>query len=345
MKSNLLFPASALLAFAGQSVATDCPLITSRWSADPSAHVFNDTLWLYPSHDWDAGLENSPDGGQYAMKDYVVYSIDKIYGSLPVDHGVVLSVDDVPWASEQMWAPDAAHKNGKYYFYFPAKDKDGIFRIGVAASDTPGGPFTPDKSWIPNTFSMDPASFVDDDDEAYLSWGGLMGGQLERWQDKNNYNESGASPPNGTAALSPQIAKLSDDMHTLAEKPRDIKILDPKTKKPLLVEDYDRRFFEGPFIHKYNGMYYLSYSTGTTHYMVYATSKSVYGPYTYQGRILEPVEGWTTHGSIVKYKGQWWVFYHDAKTSGKDYLRQVKAKKIWYDSKGKIVTKKPKRAV
>ncbi|KAM0339657.1 hypothetical protein ACHAPU_010839 [Fusarium lateritium] len=341
MRSKLLFSAASLLSLCGTSVATDCPLVTHRWTADPSAHVFNKTLYIYASHDEASEIVYPGDGGAYAMRDYHVYSTEKIYESLVVDHGVGLSVDDVPWASHQMWAPDAAYKNGKYYLYFPAKDKDSIFRIGVAVSSDPGGPFKADKSWIPNTFSIDPTSFVDTDDNAYLAWGGIQGGQLQNWQNKNKYNPNGKEPPNGTAALAPQIAKLSKDMHKLAEKPRDIKIVDPKTGKPLLSDDKDRRFFEGPWIYKRGKLYYLVYSTGETHYMVYATSKKVYGPYTYQGRILEPIDGWTTHGSILEYQGQDWLFYHDAKTSGKDHLRQVKAKKIWYDSKGKILTKKP----
>ncbi|KAI1039628.1 hypothetical protein LB505_008381 [Fusarium chuoi] len=322
------------------------PLITDLWSADPSAHVFEGKLWVYPSHDIEANVVNGTGGAQYAMRDYHTYSMNSIYGKDPVvDHGVALSVDDVPWAKQQMWAPDAAYKNGKYYLYFPAKDKDEIFRIGVAVSNKPSGPFKADKSWIPGTYSIDPASYVDTDNEAYLIWGGIWGGQLQAWQDKKNFNESwigDKAAPNGTNALSPQIAKLSKDMHKITETPRDLVILAPETGKPLQAEDNKRRFFEGPWVHKRGKLYYLMYSTGDTHFLVYATSKNIYGPYTYQGKILDPVDGWTTHGSIVEYKGQWWLFFADAHTSGKDYLRQVKARKIWYDKDGKILLNRPK---
>src|ERR1035437_273709 len=74
------------------------------------------------------------------MKDYHVLSMDSPYG-ITTDHGVALHIKDVPWAVRQMWAPDAAYKNGKYYFYFPAKRYDGIFQIGVAVGDSPTGPF------------------------------------------------------------------------------------------------------------------------------------------------------------------------------------------------------------
>ncbi|CCT71064.1 probable alpha-N-arabinofuranosidase / alpha-L-arabinofuranosidase [Fusarium fujikuroi] len=321
-------------------------LITKRLTADPSAHVFQGKLFLYVSHDYDAGIPLNLEGDHFAMKDYYVYSMEDIYGSEPVtDHGLALSVEDVPWVSRQLWAPDAAYKDGKYYLYFPARDKENIFRIGVAVSEDPGGPFKADESYIPGTFSIDPASFTDFDQKTYLAWGGLHGGQLQCWQNKTQFDGSWSGqkePDDNEYALSPQIALLSDDMHTLAEAPRDMVILAPETGQPIISSDKDRRYFEGPWIHRRGDIYYLSYSTGTTRYYVYATADNSYGPYTYQGRLLEPVSGWTTHGSIVEYKGQWWLFYHDSETNnGVDWLRQSKAKKIWYDSQAKIVFEDP----
>ena len=90
-----------------------------------------------------------------------------------------------------------------------------------------------------------------------------------------------------------------------------------------------------------NGTYYLSYSTGDTHYLVYATAPSVYGPYTYRGRILEPVQGWTTHGSIVEFQGKWYLFYHDTQLSGKTHLRNIKVTQLTYNSDGSIQTISP----
>ncbi|WP_218240851.1 family 43 glycosylhydrolase, partial [Pseudomonas sp. 2822-17] len=77
-----------------------------------------------------------------------------------VDHGQVLHVKDVPWATKQIWAPDAAYKNDTYYLYFPAKDKDGIFRIGVPTSKSPAGPFKAEENYIPGSFTIDPAVLV-----------------------------------------------------------------------------------------------------------------------------------------------------------------------------------------
>jgi hypothetical protein len=89
-------------------------------------------------------------------------------------------------------------------------------------------------------------------------------------------------------------------------------------------------------MHKYNSKYYFSYSTGDTHYLVYAIGDSPWGPFTYAGRILEPVEGWTTHHSIVEFQGKWYLFYHDTSLSHKNHLRSVKVRELVYDSYGRI---------
>ncbi|KAF2156616.1 glycoside hydrolase family 43 protein [Myriangium duriaei CBS 260.36] len=325
-------------------MASESPLITHLYTADPSAHVFNGKIYIYPSHDIDAGIEDNDNGDQYAMNDYHVFSMPSSNGSV-TDHGVVLSQRDIPWVSKQLWAPDAAEKDGKYYLYFPARDKDGIFRIGVAESSDPAGPFTPDPDYIQGTFSIDPASFVDDDGAAYLYVGGIWGGQLQCWQD-GQYDEkwSGPQEPSGKGvyALNPRVAKLSADMHHLAEDMQEVEILAPETGKRILADDHDRRFFEGAWVWKHSGKYYFSYSTGDTHYLVYATSDNPYGPFTYAGRILEPVVGWTTHHSIVEHEGKILLFYHDSSLSGgKNHLRSVKVKEIFLDGHGKIIPTSP----
>jgi hypothetical protein len=97
-------------------------------------------------------------------------------------------------------------------------------------------------------------------------------------------------------------------------------------------------------VHRYNGKYYLSYSTGDTHFIVYATSESPYGPFTYQGRILEPVLGWTSHHSIVEFDGQWYLFYHDAQLSGgQTHLRNMKVTPLTHRADGTIDTIVPYR--
>ena len=107
--------------------------------ADPSANVFNGRLYVYPSHDWDAGECFDDDGGHFQMKDYHVLSWDDVENGDVTDHGVILDVKDVPWAEKQMWDNDVVEKDGKYFLIFSAKGYDGVFRLGVAVSDTPEG--------------------------------------------------------------------------------------------------------------------------------------------------------------------------------------------------------------
>ncbi|HOP99522.1 MAG TPA: glycoside hydrolase family 43 protein [Acetivibrio clariflavus] len=315
------------------------PLVTHIYTADPSAHVFEGKIYIYPSHDRDIDVEQNDNGDQYMMEDYHVLSMDDL-NSPVIDHGVALHINDVPWAKQQMWAPDAAFKNGTYYFYFPARDKEGIFRIGVATSKNPAGPFKPEPDYIKGTFSIDPAVFVDDDGKAYMYVGGLWGGQLEKWKT-GKFDPNGKEPAPTEPALGPYVAELNDDMISLKEDLQQVSIVD-EDGNPILAGDEDRRFFEASWVHKYNGYYYLSYSTGTTHYLVYAISKNPKGPFVYKGRILEPVIGWTTHHSIVQIGDKWYLFYHDSSLSnGVNHKRCVKYTELTYNEDGTIKTIHP----
>ena len=310
------------------------PLVKHIYTADPSAHVFEGKIYIYPSHDIDHDGPTNDNGDQYAMEDYHVLSMEDADAEV-VDHGQVLHLRDVPWASQQLWAPDAAYKNNKYYLYFPARDKDGIFRVGVATSDKPAGPFKAEPNYIAGTYSIDPAVLVDDDNKAYIYIGGLWGGQLEKWQT-GKFVADAENPDPAGPALGPRFAELTDDMLNLKGELEEILILD-EDGKPILAGDEERRFFEAPWVHKYNGKYYLSYSTGSTHNLVYAIGDSPKGPFTYKGKILTPVIGWTTHQSIVQFKDKWYLFYHDSSMSGGvNHKRSVKFTEIHYNEDGTI---------
>jgi len=321
------------------------PIITHLYTADPSAHVFDDKIYIYPSHDIDAGDAFDDLGSHFAMEDYHVFSMDNI-GSHVTDHGMALHVDDVKWAERQMWAPDANEKDGKFYLFFPAKDYNGIFRIGVAISDKPYGPFIPQEEPIKGSYSIDPAVFKDDDGSYYMYFGGIWGGQLQRWRTgvfNSNQPESPTAflPNDNQAALMPLVAKMSDDLLEFCEKPKEVQILD-EDGNLLLAGDNDRRFFEAAWLHKYNGKYYFSYSTGDTHFICYAIGDNPYGPFIYRGKILNPVVGWTSHHSICEFKGKWYLFYHDSSLSkGVTHLRSVKIAEIKYDNDGNIKTLEP----
>jgi len=85
------------------------PLVSHLFTADPSAHVFDGTIYIYPSHDIDAGIPFNDNGDHFGMEDYHVFSMESVNSEV-IDHGVALHVNDVPWAERQLWAPDAAHK-------------------------------------------------------------------------------------------------------------------------------------------------------------------------------------------------------------------------------------------
>src|SRR5690606_18011937 len=215
------------------------PLVTDIYTADPSAHVFEGKIFIYPSHDIDAGIPENDMGDHFGMKDYHVFSMEKAGGKV-TDHGVALDISDVPWASKQLWAPDAAYKNGKYYLYFPAKDKEGIFRIGAAISDKPQGPFKAQPEPIKGSFSMDPAVFTDADGSSYMYFGGIWGGQLQMWEN-GKFNPQGSKTDHSKddePALAPKIAKMSADMLQFAEEPKDVLILDEKGE-PIKAGDHD----------------------------------------------------------------------------------------------------------
>jgi hypothetical protein len=312
-------------------------LVPSDYMADPAVHVFNNRLYIYPSHDRESGIPENDDGDHFDMKDYHVFSTGDIENEALTDHGVVLDVKEIPWAGRQLWDCDVAFKNGVYYMYFPLKDKNDIFRIGVATSCKPEGPFVPRENPIKGSYSIDPAVLDDGDNNYYMYFGGLWGGQLQRYRN-NKALESALLPAGDEPALCPKIVKLSEDMIEFAEEPHDLVLLD-KNGKPLTAGDTKRRFFEASWMHKYEGKYYFSYSTGDTHLICYAIGDNPYGPFTYQGILLTPVSGWTTHHAIVKFNKKWYLFHHDCVPShGITWLRSLKVVELTYNPDGTIQT-------
>ena len=266
---------SALLAGLAQSAPAANPIITTAYSADPSGHVFGNRLYVYPSHDRN-------NAQVYDMSDYHVYSTDDMANWQ--DHGVILSLDQIPWAKGHLWAPDCGFYKGTYYLYFPADDTGKYhFRIGVATSKSPTGPFVAEPQPILGTGGIDPSVFIDDDGTPYLIWSG--GG--------------------------PRLCRLMPDMKTL-------------DGTPVRLDGCDN-FFEGPWLFKRAGLYYLTYPAfmphgsgrgGSGQHYDYATAKTVNGPYTYKGTFTQSAPGTgNIHGSQVEWQGHWYCFYHDASLS------------------------------
>lgn len=311
-------------------------LINSMYTADPSAHLFNGKIYIYPSHDIESGVAENDNGDHFNMRDYHVFSMESIDGEV-TDHGVALDVKDIPWAGRQLWDCDVAFKNGKYYLYFSLKDRNDVFHIGVAISDQPEGPFIARESPIKGSYSIDPCVFKEEDGNHYMYFGGLWGGQLQRYRN-NKAIECGHQPEDFEPALCAKVARLSDDMLEFDEEPRDLQLL-YENGSPVKAADYHRRFFEASWMHKYKGTYYFSYSTGNTGLICYATGDNPYGPFTYKGVILTPVVGWTTHHSIMEFRGKWYLFHHDSVPSGgKTWLRSLKVVELEYRADGSIKT-------
>ncbi|SHO54327.1 family 43 glycosylhydrolase [Vibrio quintilis] len=244
-------------------------------TADPSGHVWNDgKMYLYTSHDEKCQKD-------FWMKDWHAFSSDDLVHW--TDHGAILSVKDLSWADNYAWAPDAAYKNGKYYFVFPAgtgyKDRENPenstkwMGIGIAESDSPTGPFK-DMIGAPlwtSPYANDPALFVDDDDRAYLYFHG--------------------------SGMDYHVVEMADDMRAI--KGNFIK-MDMGGYEPKM---------EGPWVFKRRGIYYFTMPENNRK-LTYYTATSPTGPWTYRGLIMDEELSSNNHHSIVRYKGQWILFYH-----------------------------------
>ncbi|WNS45557.1 family 43 glycosylhydrolase [Paenibacillus sp. MMS20-IR301] len=299
----MLLSASTGLTPAASAEASDIksgnPIFTSMFTADPSAHVWADgRIYVYPSHDI------FPSRGSDLMDKYHVFSSDNMVDW--VDEGEILSADDVSWGRPEggfMWAPDAAYKDGTYYFYFPHPSEsnwNNSWKIGVATSNKPDADFTVQGyiTGLPGSNLIDPAVFRDDDGSYYLYAGG--GG--------TSYG-----------------VKLGSDMMSVTGQ----------VKQFTELQD----FHEASWVFKRNGLYYLMYSDNHSggNQLRYATSSSPLGPWTNRGVILDPVNSSeTSHGSVVEYKGNWYMLYHNAAISANGTLRSVCVDKLNFNPDGTV---------
>jgi hypothetical protein len=282
------------------------PIIRTQYSADPSARVFGDKIYLFPSHDILA-TEGKGRVGWFCMEDYHVFSSANLTDW--TDHGVIVQQNKVPWVkpnSYSMWAPDCIERNGKYYFYFPTSPKDTVtygrgFTIGVAIGDKPEGPYFPESTPIKGVRGIDPNVFIDKNGQAYLYWaaGNIFG------------------------------AKLKENMLELASDPVIFKELPTKGLK------------EGPYLFERNGIYYLTFPhvENKIERLEYATSNNPLGPFKWAGVIMDesPTGCWTVHQSIIEFKNQWYLFYHDRDYSPNfDKARSVRVDSLFFNPDGTI---------
>jgi hypothetical protein len=293
-----------LLVMLTSQLSAQNPLITNMYSADPSARVFGDSVYVYPSHDILA-TEGKGRVGWFCMEDYHVFASKNLADWK--DGGIVVTQNKIPWVkpdSYSMWAPDCIERNGKYYFYFPTTPKDSTygkgFAIGVAIADKPSGPFIPQAEPIKNVHGIDPNVFIDKDGQAYLYW--ALG---------NIY-----------------VAKLKSNMLEL----------DGEVKK--LGDLPDKGLKEGPYMFERNGIYYLTYPhvAGKTEQLEYAIADNPLGPFKVTGVIMdESPNCWTNHQSIIEFKNQFYLFYHSNDLSPNfDKARSIRADSLFFNEDGTI---------
>jgi arabinoxylan arabinofuranohydrolase len=267
---NLLF-----IGFIQQAYA-DYPIVGYSYLADPGAFVYNGRVYVYCSND----NENPDDGESYEMSSIVCVSSSDLKNW--TNHGIVFDVpQDASW-SNLSWAPSPAYKNGKFYLYFG----NGGSAIGVAVSDSPTGPFVdPVGSSIANGSTpgvqpfdgwlFDPMTFVDDDGQAYMYFGG-----------------------NGEDNL--RVARLNEDMISINGSCEQFTV---------------PYFFEAAWVHKYNGTYYFSYSTNPDNGMRidYLTSNNPMSGFTYGGIMSPqpPVNNNNNHQAVIEIDGNWYQIYHN----------------------------------
>lgn len=285
------------------------PIILDKFTADPAPLVHGGRLYLYAGHD-EAG-----EGEMFNITEWLVYSTEDMM--VWVDHGPVMKPTDFAWASRDAWASEVIEKDGRFWFYTTVEhdESDHGKAIGVAVSDSPTGPFvdargsalvknsdTPDgPHWWDD---IDPTAFEDEDGKVWLYWG-----------NANLY-----------------YAPLAPDMISLADVIR---------VQPMPF------FVEGPWLFKRGELYYLAYAgideaEHEWEQIYYATAPSVTGPWTFQGKIMGIAENsFTIHPGIVEYKGNWYLFYHNAAHSiggvkGALGRRSVRAEHLYFNADGTI---------
>jgi arabinoxylan arabinofuranohydrolase len=308
--SKRLLPAMALLTQIGMA---QNPVIQSIFSADPAPMVYKDTVFLYVGHDEDNAPEN-----KYLMRDYRLFSTTDMVNW--TDRGTPLKITEFAWTGMDANAAQCMERNGKFYWYISTGDKtDTGVSIGVAVSDKPTGPFKNalGHSLIKNSQTtyakhgwddLDPTVYIDDDGQAYLTWG-------------NN---------------ACYWVKLNDDMISYSGR---IHFYDIDDKR-----EFGPDFEEAPWTYKRNGKYYLLYASGFPENIRYAMSNGPIGPWKYQGILMDriPQKSGTNHPGIIDFKGNSYFFYHKAvEPNGHDKRRSVCVEPFTYNADGTIPTIKP----
>lgn len=283
------------------------PIIQTAYTADPAPMVHDGKVYLYTSHDED----NST---WFTMDDWRLYTTHDMVNW--TDHGAVLEYKDFDWALKNAWAPAAIERDGKFYLYVPITDRNNQNGIGVAVANSPYGPFI-DPLGKPlvseSNADIDPAVFIDDDGQAYMFWGNPVCYFVKLNEDMISTEGEIQQIPNSIEAFGKREGEKND-------------------RRPTTYE-------EGPWVYKNNDRYYLFFAAGPIpEHIGYSTSKSINGPWTYQGKLM-PTEGgsFTNHPGIIDYKDKTYFFYHNAGLpGGSGFNRSVCVQELKFNDDGTI---------
>jgi beta-xylosidase len=256
------------------------PLFRDTFTADPAPLVVGNRLYLYVGHDQAQGDE------MFNMREWLVYSTSDMRRWTA--HGPIMNIAGFKWAKKDAWASQVIRKGDRYWLY-AAVEHDDTYpgkAIAVAVSDKPTGPFVDARGSALITNQMTPKgthSWEDIDPTVFTDDDGTS---WIAWGNRQCY-----------------IAKL---------KPNMIEIDGP------IAEITPPHFEEGPWLHKRNGLYYLTYasldrSSHKDERVSYATAASIRGPWTYRGELTgSGKNSFTIHPGIARFKGNWYLFLHNA---------------------------------
>lgn len=287
------------------------PVVQTNYTADPAPMVHDGTVYLYTSHDEDQTVKNF-----FTMNDWLCYSTTDMVNW--TDHGAVLSYKDFEWSRGDAWAGQCIYRNGKFYYYLPANQKNGGNAIGVAVSDSPTGPFKDaiGKPLLSSFGFIDPTVFIDEDGQAYLYWG-----NPNLWHVK----------------LNEDMVSYDQEYGIKKEDLRDNNF-GYRSKK---IDNRTAAYEEGPWMYNRNSLYYLFYPAGgVPEHLAYSTSKSITGPWTYGDTIMHVIQkggAFTNHPGVIDFKEKTYLFYHDgALPGGGGFKRSVCIEPLEFNADGSI---------
>lgn len=278
------------------------PIVNYKYTADPAALIYNNTLYVYTGHD-----VCPPNQNRYVMNDWLVFSTTDMEHW--TEHSVPMKTTDFAWAKGSAWASQVIERDGKFYWYAAVEHATIHGKaIGVGVSDSPIGPFKDARgsALITNDMTtkytniswddIDPTVMIDDDGQAYLFWGNTQC----------------------------YYAKLKRNMIEL--------------DGPIMTVDLPN-YTEAPWIHKYKKWYYLSFAQYFPEKIGYAMSRSINGPWEYKG-ILNEIAGNsnTNHQAIIQFKDKWYFIYHNGSIppDGGSFRRSVCIDELHYNKDGSI---------